>query len=300
MGVTDIVKAHAMGRQIEVSQHPGRPPGLEAHADGKLVHEVQKGDSWFALARDYNRSFHMFMDWKQLRDANPQTNGSLFPGQQLTIPHLDVLFDIRFDTEHPELKLVGDKLLHKVRPGDTLSAIARNYSATEGLNLTWQSVYAANKDVIGDNPNLIKPGQLLKIPGITRMNASAYRSSIKDLDGVQIATRAARLLHENREVSVEDVMYYKVDTDKAKEVGKDLNTAMARAKKELGSKTGFEAVIQTRSGSYWVVPMDGTEAGNGDHTDTTLSLQVRRDERSLVGYVQRNYDGTYNSRKFES
>ncbi|WP_042429911.1 transglycosylase family protein [Streptacidiphilus anmyonensis] len=46
---------------------------------------------------------------------------------------------------------------YTVKSGDTLSAIA----AAHGTN--WHSLYAANKNVIGGNPNLILPGQVLNL-----------------------------------------------------------------------------------------------------------------------------------------
>ncbi len=51
---------------------------------------------------------------------------------------------------------------HKVVSGDTLSAIALKYYKNAGKPY-WMAIYEANKAVIGDNPNLIKPGQVLKI-----------------------------------------------------------------------------------------------------------------------------------------
>lgn len=47
---------------------------------------------------------------------------------------------------------------YTVQPGDSLSKIAQKYSG-----LTWQKIFEANKDQIS-NPDLIKPGQVLKIP----------------------------------------------------------------------------------------------------------------------------------------
>ncbi len=48
---------------------------------------------------------------------------------------------------------------YTVRSGDTLSAIA------VGLGLSdWRSLYEANKKLIGPNPDLIQPGQVLTIP----------------------------------------------------------------------------------------------------------------------------------------
>jgi nucleoid-associated protein YgaU len=52
---------------------------------------------------------------------------------------------------------------HTVESGETLSGIAQEYykSATKE---DWMAIYEANKSVIGDDPNVIKPGMVLKIP----------------------------------------------------------------------------------------------------------------------------------------
>ncbi|MFE9453166.1 transglycosylase family protein [Streptomyces sp. NPDC006739] len=46
---------------------------------------------------------------------------------------------------------------YTVREGDTLSAVAARHGTT------WQRIYAANKKVIGGDPNLIVPGQRLAL-----------------------------------------------------------------------------------------------------------------------------------------
>ena len=52
---------------------------------------------------------------------------------------------------------------HKVGPDQTLSHIALKYygSAAEPF---WRLIYEANKEVIGANPGMIRPGMMLKIP----------------------------------------------------------------------------------------------------------------------------------------
>lgn len=50
---------------------------------------------------------------------------------------------------------------HTVQPGDNLSFISQRYYGTQA---NFRILYEANRDVIGDNMNLIKPGQVLKIP----------------------------------------------------------------------------------------------------------------------------------------
>ena len=55
------------------------------------------------------------------------------------------------------------KAEYEVVKGDTLSGIALKFYGSAAKE-KWMIIYEANKDVIGDNPNLIRPGQVLKIP----------------------------------------------------------------------------------------------------------------------------------------
>lgn len=52
----------------------------------------------------------------------------------------------------------GSEIFYTVAPGDSLSKIATKY---EGV--TWQKIFEANRDQI-KNPDLIHPGQKLRIP----------------------------------------------------------------------------------------------------------------------------------------
>ena len=47
---------------------------------------------------------------------------------------------------------------YQVKAGDNLSKIGKK------VGKSWKEIYDANKSVIGDNPDLIKPGQVLQIP----------------------------------------------------------------------------------------------------------------------------------------
>ncbi|MDB5099120.1 MAG: LysM peptidoglycan-binding protein [Cyanobacteria bacterium RYN_339] len=51
---------------------------------------------------------------------------------------------------------------YSVKPGDYLWKIARDQLGDANR---WTEIYALNKDAIGDNPNLLQPGQVLKMPG---------------------------------------------------------------------------------------------------------------------------------------
>lgn len=50
---------------------------------------------------------------------------------------------------------------YTVKKGDTLTGIARTQLNDADR---WREIYNLNKGVIGDNPNLIKPGQVLRLP----------------------------------------------------------------------------------------------------------------------------------------
>jgi LysM repeat protein len=50
---------------------------------------------------------------------------------------------------------------YAVRPGDTLSGIAARFAVRGG----WPTLYAANRPLIGSDPNTIRPGTVLVLPG---------------------------------------------------------------------------------------------------------------------------------------
>ena len=113
---------------------PSTPP-----ATGSEKYIVKRGDTLSGIAA-YKK---VHGGWQALYRANKSVVGSnpnlIFPGQKLTVPR-------------PIVKYV-------VKDGDTLSGIALKYK------VTWQAIYNVNKSVIGSDPNVIKPGQVLTIPG---------------------------------------------------------------------------------------------------------------------------------------
>jgi LysM repeat protein len=72
---------------------------------------------------------------------------------------------------------------YAVRPGDTLSGIAARFAVRGG----WPALYAANRPRIGSDPNVIRPGTVLVLPG--RMAPARYTV----VAGDTLAGIAARL-----------------------------------------------------------------------------------------------------------
>lgn len=54
------------------------------------------------------------------------------------------------------------KRTYTVRAGDSLPAIARKELGNEAR---WREVYAMNRGAVGPNPDLIRPGTVLTLPG---------------------------------------------------------------------------------------------------------------------------------------
>ena len=126
---------------------------------------VQAGDTLSSIAqRAYGNGSQPY--WMALFAAQEGTIGNnpnvIKPGQQLFIPAIK---------EYPS---ADEGSLYIVKGGDTLWGIAERYIHSSGPeyfgpNPDVQGVvdgfYYFNKLEIGDNPDLIRPGQVLFIPG---------------------------------------------------------------------------------------------------------------------------------------
>ena len=120
----------------------GTPPAGGPNADAVPVTAI----FWIERVRDRNG-----FEFDQLQ----YTQRVLLNFNGLSWPHITVA------------TLVSHSLptVYEVRAGDSLSAIARDFYGN-GSELFWRRIYDANRDVIGPDPNLIRPGQRLTIPAI--------------------------------------------------------------------------------------------------------------------------------------
>lgn len=119
--------------------YPLSSPGSAPAPSPIHTYTVEPGDSLSAIAFKEHLS-----GWEQLYEANRAVVGGnpnrIYPGQVLVIPSSSVQ-------------------IYTVEAGDNLSTIARKF----GLD-GWESLYQLNRTVIGNDPNLIHPGQHLIIP----------------------------------------------------------------------------------------------------------------------------------------
>jgi len=144
-----------IGRRIE-------PGGLEVERDELYVGLGSSAAQRRGVRSSSHRSWHLSCTFprphsKEDDVAEKEQEKPDFAPKEYKMPKFDFS-----DTD------VGKKAAaetatktHTVESGDSLWAIAE---AELGDGKRWKEIYELNKDVIGDNPDLIKPGQELKLP----------------------------------------------------------------------------------------------------------------------------------------
>lgn len=113
--------------------------GSETRGTGSITYTVQRGNTLSQIAQAYGVTVNHIVELNNI--ANPNL---IFPGEKLRIT----------ESESTTLNPVLQNNYYTVQRGDTLSGIARRYGVTVR--------YLANLNGIR-NPNLIYPGQLLKV-----------------------------------------------------------------------------------------------------------------------------------------
>jgi nucleoid-associated protein YgaU len=80
--------------------------------------------------------------------------------------------EAHMEEERRDAEGVVDPTSYAVAPGDSLWRIARTVLEARGMPSTgsdvsnfWRSIYDTNRQLIGSDPNLIHPDQVLVIPG---------------------------------------------------------------------------------------------------------------------------------------
>lgn len=119
------------GKELVVSK-PTNP------SNGDTVYIVVAGDTLSGIASKYGTTYQKLAEYNGISNPN-----LILVGQKIRIPNSN--------------SSSSNTIKYTVKKGDSLSGIASKY----GMN--WNDLYNRNKSVIGNNPNLIYPGQVLTI-----------------------------------------------------------------------------------------------------------------------------------------
>lgn len=155
LSIGQVLKIPA-GEEENKSSDANNPVRIEK---GMPVHRVQKGETLFGIARQYD------VDVNDILEKNPEANAGLKKDQELIIP---VKTAETPTVEKPKPTAADTLHIHLVKPGETLYSIAKAYetSVEEVMNVN-----------AGMNEAL-QPGQRIKIPKA----ADIYVAQTKPVD----------------------------------------------------------------------------------------------------------------------
>ncbi|ABL79305.1 LysM peptidoglycan-binding domain-containing protein [Nocardioides sp. XL1] len=120
---------------------------------------TDKGDTLWGLAEKHLGDGFRWQEIADLNHGRVMVDGRTFNNPRSIEPGWELLLPAG------ATGLPGDQTSateHVVAPGETLTGITKE---TTGDPDNWQALYEANKDVIGSDPDLIYPGQVLVLPG---------------------------------------------------------------------------------------------------------------------------------------
>jgi lysozyme len=126
-------------------------PVAPANGSGFTEYTVVRGDTLSSIAGKFGQSWQSLWALNRDRVSNPNR---IFTGQNLKVWSAQV-----GNPQIPQQPQQNQNRVHTVENGENLSVIAAKYGIS-----SWRAIYDRNRAVIGDNPNLIKPGQRLEIP----------------------------------------------------------------------------------------------------------------------------------------
>ncbi|WP_377268102.1 peptidoglycan DD-metalloendopeptidase family protein [Peterkaempfera sp. SMS 1(5)a] len=155
-------------------------PAASSGAAPSTVHVVAPGETLSGIARSHRVPGgwqSVYLDNREVIGDDPDL---VRPGERL---HLDLPAAAR---DHEG---AGGRR-HVVRRGESLSSIAEAADVDGG----WQSVYLDNREVIGDDPDLIHPGQrlVLPAPGTTEPARQASKASALSAGAQAVKASAAK------------------------------------------------------------------------------------------------------------
>ena len=122
----------------------------------KKTYMVLSGDTFSTIAvKVYGSEQH----WIDIAMANPFVDPKrMYVGQILKLPNIK---DVAGDPTQQASDAPGQTVTHIVRPGETLSSIAKRYYNNPDR---WREVFDHNRETIGRDPDSLQAGAMLKIP----------------------------------------------------------------------------------------------------------------------------------------
>ncbi|MBS42873.1 MAG: peptidoglycan-binding protein [Nocardioides sp.] len=139
---------------------------------------TDKGDTLWGLAEKHLGDGFRWQEIADLNQGRGMAEGRTFNNPRSIEPGWELLLPA------DATNLPGDQAPeseHVVAPGETLTGITEEAT---GSSDNWQALYEANKDVIGSDPDLIHPGQVLVLPGTGDVDPGTDRAPQREREHV--------------------------------------------------------------------------------------------------------------------
>jgi len=166
---------------------------LYAYQTPDVNYTIQRGDSLSTIARRFNTTVPQLMQLNQITDAH-----RIRAGQVLLLPHDTNMITqtLVAATEPPPVQAGGS---YTVRPGDTLSAIARRYRVDESDIRRLNGI---------TDPRRLRAGQELRLPadGDARLIASAFTDAVEVPPVAELEAPVAPAADEVVELAIADAV----------------------------------------------------------------------------------------------
>ncbi|TFH73628.1 LysM peptidoglycan-binding domain-containing protein [Gammaproteobacteria bacterium LSUCC0112] len=196
---------------------------LYAFQTPDVNYTIQRGDSLSGIATRFNTSVAQLVSLNQLTDAH-----RIRVGQQLLLPHDTNMLTQTLAAAEPAPVTPG--AAYAVRPGDTISSIARRYRVSETDILRVNGL---------SNPDRLAVGQQLRLPaeGDARVLAASYRDAVDvpvaavsaDVTTAEIAVETVESVSVSNELAAQALL-----ADPADYAVADDNTVEIQASETLG------------------------------------------------------------------
>ena len=124
---------------IDYSEEPTPPTPPTPTPEEPIYYTVKRGDALYKIANAYKTTIAKLVEWNNIKNPN-----LIYVGQKLIVGYKNP------EPQPPE----PEKVYYTVKKGDNLTRIAEKYGTTVQQIVEWNKIA---------NPNLIYPGQVLRV-----------------------------------------------------------------------------------------------------------------------------------------
>ncbi len=137
---------------------------------GYKIHVIRKGDSLSRICKRYNINKTTLLKINNLR------SNELIAGKHLRIPYSSTRYRL-INEEDEQSIAANDLILHTIKPGETLSKIARTYNVPVNLIVNWNGLKSVHKIRAGQQLALYIEGAGKTVSRTTENSAPAQQLS---------------------------------------------------------------------------------------------------------------------------